>query len=88
MRIEIRGGPHDGASIDVDLTELQVYPHDYPQDSTLGFAGVPLYRHGDTAYMLWSELEARADNLQSIVPAIDRVLLMMHEHEFDQKGTD
>jgi hypothetical protein len=88
MRIEIRGGPHDGAAFDVDLAELQIYPHAYPTDPSMGFAGVPLYRHGLTAYLRWEDVQARVDNLQSIGPALDRVLLMMHEHEFHQEGTD
>ena len=90
MLIEIMGGPHDGVEIEIDnpMREQTIgwpgYPLN-PYDAAMRFAGVPVYKdeeHGGKLYIRWVDLEARADALRYIGPAIDRVLLLMHEREF------
>ncbi len=84
MRIEIRGGPHHG--VEVEIAESTRPPSDAfdPAKAAAFFAGVPIYQDGDTSYIRWVDLDNRANNLRTIGPAIDRVLLMMHEHEFTE----
>ena len=82
MRIEIRGGPHDGQEIEIsDATRPPSDAFD-PAKAAAFFAGVPVYQDGGTAYIRWVDLDARSNALRTIGPAIDRVLLMMHEREF------
>ena len=89
MRIEIRGGPHDGGTVEISDSPRPPSDAFDPQQAAAFFAGVPIHQEeGRLPYLRWSDLEGRAENLRSIGPAIDRVLLMMHEHEFDQEGTD
>ncbi len=84
MLVEIMGGPHDGVVIEIaDSTRPPSDAFD-PAKAAAYFAGVPVHKDElrGTLYILWVDLEVRADALRSIGPAIDRVLLLMHEREF------
>ena len=88
MLIEIMGGPHDGATINIGPAEKRLSYVTDTNGAAAFFAGIPLHMDGDKVYVRWVELEAWreeiADSLRSIGPAIDRLMLAMHEHEFGE----
>ena len=84
MRIEIRGGPHDGATIEISDNPRPPSDAFDPAKAAAFFAGVPIYQEDGKTFLRWSDLENRVVNLRSIGSAIDWFMLAMHEHEFKE----